>query len=63
MVAVCPDVPDHARLSAKEVCILLDVSFNTLKARVADGRITPSFFADGRPFYWGKDVKALWRKW
>ncbi len=42
---------------------MLEISFNTLKRRVEEGKIAPSFYSHGKPFYWGKDVKALWRNW
>jgi predicted site-specific integrase-resolvase len=63
MTRFCPEVPDFCRLSAKEVCSMLEISFNTLKRRVEEGKIAPSFYSHGKPFYWGKDVKALWRNW
>ena len=63
MTRTCPEIPDHARFSAREACGLLGISFNTLKKYVRIGKITPGFFSDGTPYYPGREIKRLWREW
>lgn len=62
MTHLCPEVPDGARFSAREACTLLGISFNTLKKYVRLGRINPSLFSDGTPYYLGREIKKLWRE-
>lgn len=62
MTRTCPEIPDHARFSAKEACDLLDISFNTLKKYVRAGKICPGFFSDGTPYYLGSQIKRFWRE-
>ena len=62
MTQICPNIPDYARCTAKEACSLLGISFNTLKKYVTIGKISPSFFSDGMPYYSGKEIKKLWRE-
>lgn len=55
-----PQIDENGRYRVMQVCQLLGIYRSKLKNYTEAGWITPSFYLDGRKFYFGHEILRFW---